>query len=388
MYKIQTLNKIATTGLDLMPRDQYEIASDINNPDGVILRSFKMHDMELPASLKAIARAGAGVNNIPIDKCSEKGIAVFNTPGANANAVKELVLATLFLSSRDIIGGVNWANTLTDQGGMVPKLIEQEKSNFAGNEIKGKTLGVIGLGAIGVMVANDATALGMNVVGYDPFISVEAAWGLSRKVKRATGMESFLKDLDFITLHVPLIPETKGMLNKEKLAMMKDGVKILNFARGGLVDNSSIIQAIEEKKVAKYITDFPEVELLGIDGVIPIPHLGASTAESEDNCARMAVEEIKDYLENGNITNSVNFANCSMARTGAKRLIVANKNIPTMVSKVTSFLADNKINIVDMINKSRGDYAYNIIDFDGEFTEQQLDEIKSTEGIVMARIIE
>ena len=388
MHKIQTLNKIAATGLELMPRDQYEIASDMNNPDGIILRSFKMHDMELPASLKAIARAGAGVNNIPIEKCSEKGIVVFNTPGANANAVKELVLATLFLASRDIIGGINWAKTLTDQGGMVPKLIEQEKSNFAGNEIKGKTLGVIGLGAIGVMVANDATALGMNVIGYDPFISVEAAWGLSRKVKRATALESFLKEVDFITLHVPLIPETKGMLNKEKFAMMKDGVKILNFARGGLVDNNSIINAIEEKKVAKYITDFPEVELLDIDNVIPIPHLGASTAESEDNCARMAVEEMKDFLENGNITNSVNFADCSMSRTGAKRLIVANKNIPTMVSKVTSFLADNKINIVDMINKSRGDYAYNIIDFDGQFTEKQLEEIRSTEGILMARIID
>lgn len=388
MYKIQTLNKIATTGLDLMPRDEYEIASEMNNPDGIVLRSFKMHDMELPATLKAIARAGAGVNNIPIDKCTEQGIAVFNTPGANANAVKELVLATLLLSSRDIIGGVNWANTLNNEGGMVPKLIEQGKSNFGGNEIKGKKLGIVGLGAIGVMVANAASSLGMDVIGYDPFISIEAAWGLSRKVERAIGMESFLKDLDYLTLHVPLIPETKGMLNTEKFGMMKDGVKILNFARGGLVDNNSIIKAIEVGKVAKYITDFPEVELLGIDGVIPIPHLGASTEESEDNCAIMAIEEIKDYLENGNITNSVNFANCSMPRTGVKRLIVANKNIPTMVSKVTSFLADNKINIVDMLNKSRGDYAYNIIDFDGEFTDQQLNEIKATEGIVMARIIE
>jgi len=388
MYKIQTLNKIATTGLDLMPRDEYEIASEMNNPDGVVLRSFKMHDMELPATLKAIARAGAGVNNIPIDKCSEKGIAVFNTPGANANAVKELVLATLLLSSRDIIGGVNWANTLTNEGGMVPKLIEQGKSNFSGNEIKGKKLGIVGLGAIGVMVANAASSLGMDVIGYDPFISIEAAWGLSRKVERAIGMESFLKELDYLTLHVPLIPETKGMLNTEKFAMMKDGIKILNFARGGLVDNSSIIKAIENKKVAKYITDFPEVELLGIENIIPIPHLGASTEESEDNCARMAIEEIKDYLENGNITNSVNFANCSMPRTGVKRLIVANKNIPTMVSKVTAFLADNKINIVDMLNKSRGDYAYNIIDFDGGFSDQQLNEIKATEGIVMARIIE
>ncbi len=387
MLKVQTLNKIAGRGLELLPREDYEIATEMSNPDGILLRSFKMHNMELPASLKGIARAGAGVNNIPVEKCSEKGIVVFNTPGANANAVKELVLGSLLFSSRDIIGGVNWANGLANEGDMVPKLVEKGKSNFGGNEIRGKKLGVIGLGAIGVMVANAASSLGMDVIGFDPFISVEAAWGLSRKVTRAKALENLLAEVDYITLHVPLIEATKGMLNDEKFAMMKDGVKILNFARGGLVNNGSIKMAIESGKVSTYVTDFPEVELLNVKGVIPIPHLGASTEESEDNCAIMAANQMKDFLENGNVKNSVNFPNCEMARSGKKRLIVANKNIPKMVSQITAFLAEQDINITDMLNKSKGDYAYNIIDFDGDISEEQLTKMKETEGVVMAKVI-
>ena len=387
MLKVQTLNKIAGRGLELLPREDYEIATEMSNPDGILLRSFKMHNMELPASLKGIARAGAGVNNIPVEKCSEKGIVVFNTPGANANAVKELVLGSLLFSSRDIIGGVNWANGLANEGDMVPKLVEKGKSNFGGNEIRGKKLGVIGLGAIGVMVANAASSLGMDVIGFDPFISVEAAWGLSRKVTRAKALENLLAEVDYITLHVPLIEATKGMLNDEKFAMMKDGVKILNFARGGLVNNGSIKMAIESGKVSTYVTDFPEVELLNVKGVIPIPHLGASTEESEDNCAIMAANQMKDFLENGNVKNSVNFPNCEMARSGKKRLIVANKNIPKMVSQITAFLAEQDINITDMLNKSKGDYAYNIIDFDGDISDEQLSKMKETEGVVMAKVI-
>ncbi len=372
MFKVQTLNKIATIGLDYLPRENYEITTETSSPDAILLRSFKMHDMELPTTLQAIGRAGAGVNNIPLDKCSEKGIVVFNTPGANANGVKEMVLASLFLSSRDIVSGVQWAKGLKSEGDMVPKLVESGKSNFAGNEIKGKKLGVIGLGAIGVMVANDAIALGMDVIGYDPFISVEAAWSLSSEVERANALENLLSKVDYITLHLPLLPQTKGMLNDEKFAMMKDGVKILNFARGGLVDNIALKVAITRGKVDRYVTDFPDVELLGEDKIIPVPHLGASTNESEDNCAIMAARQLKDFLEDGNITNSVNFPNCKMLKTDSPRLIVANKNIPKMVSQITTLLADENVNIADMINKSKGDYAYNIIDIDGEITEEQI----------------
>ncbi len=387
MFKVQTLNKIATIGLDYLPRENYEITTETSSPDAILLRSFKMHDMELPTTLQAIGRAGAGVNNIPLDKCSEKGIVVFNTPGANANGVKEMVLASLFLSSRDIVSGVQWAKGLKSEGDMVPKLVESGKSNFAGNEIKGKKLGVIGLGAIGVMVANDAIALGMDVIGYDPFISVEAAWSLSSEVERANALENLLSKVDYITLHLPLLPQTKGMLNDEKFAMMKDGVKILNFARGGLVDNIALKVAITRGKVDRYVTDFPDVELLGEDKIIPVPHLGASTNESEDNCAIMAARQLKDFLEDGNITNSVNFPNCKMLKTDSPRLIVANKNIPKMVSQITTLLADENVNIADMINKSKGDYAYNIIDIDGEITEEQIQKIKDTEGVVMAKLL-
>lgn len=389
MYKVQTLNKISEKGLDLLSRVNYEVASEFINPDGIILRSFKMHDMELPKSLKAIARAGAGVNNIPIEKCSEQGIVVFNTPGANANAVKELVLAGMLISSRDLIGGVNWAQSIKKEGDKVPALIEKGKSQFGGNELRGKKLGVVGLGAIGAMVANDALALGMEVIGYDPYLSVEAAWELSSDVQKASGLETLLKEVDYITIHVPLLDSTKGMYNAEKFAMMKDGVKFMNFARGGLVNDDDMKAAIASGKVAAYVTDFPSADLLGVDGVIPIPHLGASTGESEDNCAVMAAMQLKNFLENGNIKNSVNFPNCELRRKkDKKRIIIANKNIPNMLSRITTFLAENNVNIYDMLNKSKNDIAYSIIDTDASLSEDILNKIKTTDGILMAKVLD
>ena len=389
MFKIQTLNKISPKGLDLFPLERYEIASEFINPDGIVLRSFKMHDMKLSKNLKAIARAGAGVNNIPIEKCSQKGIVVFNTPGANANAVKELVLASMLISSRDIIGGVNWVESIKDKGDKVVSLVEKEKSKFSGNELKGKKLGVVGLGAIGAMVANDALSLGMEVIGYDPYLSVDAAWELSSRVHRATGLETLLKEVDYLTIHVPLLESTKGMYNAEKFAMMKKGIKIINLARGGLVNNKDIKEALKDGKVGCYITDFPSADILGIDGVIAIPHLGASTQESEDNCAIMASLEIKEFLETGNIKNSVNFPNCELPKKDdRKRIIIANKNIPNMISIITTLLAENSINIQNMINKSKNDLAYNIIDTSSKVSNNILDKIKNIEGVLMTRVIE
>ena len=389
MFKIQTLNKISPKGLDLFPLERYEIASEFINPDGIILRSFKMHDMKLSKNLKAIARAGAGVNNIPIEKCSQKGIVVFNTPGANANAVKELVLASMLISSRDIIGGVNWVNSIKDKGDKVVSLVEKEKSKFAGNELKGKKLGVVGLGAIGAMVANDALSLGMEVIGYDPYLSVDAAWELSSRVQKATGLETLLKEVDYLTIHVPLLESTKGMYNAEKFAMMKKGIKIINLARGGLINNKDIKEAIKEGKVGCYITDFPSADLLGVGGVIAIPHLGASTQESEDNCAIMASLEMKGFLETGNIKNSVNFPNCELRKKDdRKRIIIANKNIPNMISIITTLLAENSINIQDMLNKSKDDVAYNIIDTSSAVSDDILNKIKNIDGVLMTRIIE
>lgn len=388
MYKIQTLNKISPVGLEKFPREEYEIASEIPSPDGIILRSFKMHDMELPASLKAVGRAGAGVNNIPIDACTEKGIVVFNTPGANANSVKELVLMSLFLSSRRIVDGITWAKSLEGKGAEVPKLIEKGKSNFAGPEIRGKKLGVIGLGAIGVMVANDATALGMDVIGFDPFISVDAAWGLSRNVQRAVSLDMLIAEADYITVHVPLNDKTRGLINKDKFAIMKEGVRLLNFSRGGLVNNEDLKGALASDKVALYVTDFPDEELLAEANVIPCPHLGASTPEAEDNCATMAVAQVRDYLEKGNIRNSVNFPGCDMAVSSPWRLVVANRNVPNMVGQITTILADAGVNITDMLNRSRGDLAYNIIDTESAVSDDVLARIRAIEGIVMTRMIE
>jgi D-3-phosphoglycerate dehydrogenase / 2-oxoglutarate reductase len=387
MFKVQTLNKISTAGLELFPRDKYEIASEIVKPDAIVLRSFDMHEMVLPESLKAVSRAGAGVNNIPIDKCSQSGIVVMNTPGANADSVKEITLAALFISSRKIVQGINWARTLIGKGDEVPKLIEKGKSNFEGPEIKGKKLGVIGLGAIGVKVANDAISLGMEVFGYDPIISVEAAWELSRNVKRSLSLDSLLSKCDYVTLHVPLNDKTKGIINKDKFAIMKKGAKLINFARGGLVNNEDLKAAIAEGVVSCYVTDFPDEDLLSMDSVIPIPHLGASTPEAEDNCAKMAVNQIKNFLEYGNIKNSVNFPDCEMEPTGRRRITVANSNVPNMVGQITTLLAAEKINIADMINKSKRDYAYNIIDVDGEIHGSISDKLKAVTGVVMVRVI-
>ena len=387
MYKIQTLNKISPRGLNLLSHDKYEYASEIINPDGILVRSQDMLKMELPDTLKAIARAGAGVNNIPVPKCSERGIVVFNTPGANANGVKELVIAGLLLSSRKIFEGINWAKSLSGKGSEVPALIEKGKTNFDGPEIKEKKLGVIGLGAIGVMVANDAESLGMEVSGYDPFLSVESAWGLSRTIKKAVSLDSLIADADYITLHIPLNDNTRNLLKKEKFALMKKGVKIMNFSRGELVNNADLKEAIEQGIVSVYVTDFPNDDLLKMNNVIPIPHLGASTPESEENCAIMAVNQMSDFLENGNVKNSVNFPECVLPRSGAKRIIIANRNVPNMIGQITPVLAKHNMNIADMLNKSKGDFAYNIIDIDNDVSEQILKELKAINGVVMVRLV-
>lgn len=388
MFKIQTLNKIDPDGLSLFPLSNYEIASEMPNPDAIVLRSFNMHDMELSKSLKAVARAGAGVNNIPIDKCTDEGIVVFNTPGANANGVKELVVAGLLLSSRDIIDAVDWAKTLIGKGDEVPGLVEKGKKNFAGQEIQGKTLAVIGLGAIGVLVANAATALGMKVIGYDPYMSVKHALELSREVQWIEGVQPLLAQADYVTLNIPLTPETKGYINKEKFGMMKDGVRLLNFARGGLVDTDDLQVAIESGKVAKYVTDFPIEDTIKMKNVIAIPHLGASTKESETNCAIMAVNQVKDFLEDGNIKNSVNFPDAFMERNGGSRILIANKNVPNMVSQISSVLASEHINIDNMLNKKRENMAYNIIDVtQPEVGETVKNKLMDIEGVFMVRTI-
>ncbi|GET23767.1 phosphoglycerate dehydrogenase [Prolixibacter sp. NT017] len=388
MYKIQTLNKIDQEGLKLFPANAYEVGGEVAEPDGIVLRSFKMHDMELPSSLKAVARAGAGVNNIPIDKCTDKGIVVFNTPGANANAVKELVIAGMLLSSRNIAGGIEWAKTLKGEGDSVAPLIEKGKSNFAGNEIKGKTLAIIGLGAIGVMVANAAEALDMNVIGFDPYISVEHAWELNQNIARAESIEALLAQADYVTLQIPLMDKTKNFIDAEKIAMMKDGVRILNFARGGLVSNADLKPALESGKVGWYVTDFPDADVLNMKNVIAIPHLGASTQESETNCAVMAVREVRDYLENGNIRNSVNFPDVAMNRNGGARILIANKNVPNMVSQISTLLAGYGVNIADMMNRNRNGIAYNIIDIDrNELDPEVSDKLREIEGIFLVRVL-
>jgi D-3-phosphoglycerate dehydrogenase / 2-oxoglutarate reductase len=389
MFKIQTLNKIDPNGLSLFPLNKYEIASEIPNPDAIVLRSFKMHDMELPRSLKAIARAGAGVNNIPIEKCTEKGIVVFNTPGANANGVKELVIAGLLLASRDITDAVTWAKTLIGKGDEVPALVEKGKKNFAGQEIQGKTLAVIGLGAIGVLVANAAQALGMNVIGYDPYMKVKQALKLSNQVTWVEGIEAILGQADYVTLNIPLTDETKGYINKEKFDMMKEGVRLLNFARGGLVDLNDLKKAIDSGKVARYLTDFPGEESLKMKNVIAIPHLGASTRESETNCAIMAINQVKDFLEDGNIKNSVNFPEAFMERNGGSRILIGNKNIPNMVSQISNVLATEGLNIDNMLNKKYDGIAYNIIDVtETKIEEAVITKLQTIEGVFMVRVIQ
>lgn len=388
MFKIQTLNKIDPVGLKNFPIDQYEIASEFQNPDAIIVRSQAMHEMDFPASLKAIARAGAGVNNIPVDKCTNSGIVVFNSPGANAHAVKELVIASMILSSRHLAQSIEWTKTLAGKGDEVPNLVETGKKNFGGNEIRGKTLAVIGLGAIGVLIANAAQALGMEVLGYDPYISVKHAWRLSRNVRQAEGIEVLLSNADYVTIHIPQTPETKGYINKDKIRMMKNGVRIMNFARGGLINDEDMAEALESGKVKCYVTDFPDDNILRMKNVIAIPHLGASTEESETNCAIMAVDELRSYLENGNIMNSVNFPEAEMERHGGPRLVIANKNIPKMVSQISSMLASYGLNIANMLNKNKADIAYNIIDIDGPVPSEELvNNLSAIEGVIMVRVL-
>ena len=390
MFKIQTLNKISAEGLANFPRDDYEIASEILNPDAILLRSADMHSMELPVSVKAVARAGAGVNNIPIPAMTEKGVVVFNTPGANANAVKELVIAALLFSSRPVHKAAEWAKTLAGKGDEIPDLAEKGKSQFVGPEIKGKTLGVIGLGAIGAMVANTAIGLGMDVIGYDPYISVDAAWSLSRAVHKAESLESLLSKSDYVSLHIPQTNDTKGFINTDRINMMKKGVRLLNFARGGLVVNKDVIAAIEAGKIAQYITDFTDEELLANDKVICLPHLGASTPEAEDNCAFMAVKQLKDFLERGNIVNSVNFPKTyldAQIPAGGTRLCIANKNVPNMVGQISTILADAKLNIEGMVNQNRADLAYNLIDVSCPVTDDVVAKLKSIEGVINVRCI-
>ncbi len=387
MYKVMKLNKIAAEGLSLFPLDQYEIGTEMAAPDAVILRSFKMHDMDLPDSLLAVGRAGAGVNNIPIEKCSEKGVVVFNTPGANANAVKELVLASLFLTSRDVAAGISYAHSIKGKGSDVPSLVEENKKNFAGQEIAGKTLGVVGLGKIGVMVANSAIDLGMDVIGYDPFISVESAWGLSREVQRADGFDALIANADYISLHTPLTDATRGIINAEKFAQMKKGVRILNFSRGGIVNNEDLGQAIKDDIVERYITDFPDDELLGMEKVIAIPHLGASTQEAETNCATMVVKQIRDFMETGKIKNSVNYPDCKLDQSSDFRLVIMNENVPNMVGQISTVLANENINITEMLNKSRGDFACSIIDVANEPSQKAVEAIYNIKGVVKVRLL-
>ncbi len=386
MYQIQTLNKISKKGLARLG-DNYNCADEIANPDGIILRSFKMHDMELPDSLRAVARAGAGVNNIPIDKCTDKGIVVFNTPGANANAVKELVLAGLFLASRKIVQGIEWAKTLKGQGDAVSGLVEKGKSNFVGPEIEGKTLGVVGLGAIGVKVANAAHHLGMDVIGYDPYLSVDAAWHLTRFAHKANSLQEVLEKADYITIHVPATASTKGMFNSEAFASMKNGARLLNFSRDALVDEKDVIEALESGKLACYITDFATDALLDRENVVCMPHLGASTPESEENCAVMAADEIKDFLENGNIKNSVNFPNCDMGKAEGKRITVLHKNVPNMLKQLTDTLASKNVNIDHMLNKSKGDNAYTMIDIAGTIEAAVLADMEAIDGVIKVTLL-
>ncbi|HOZ96977.1 MAG TPA: phosphoglycerate dehydrogenase [Niabella sp.] len=382
-YTIKTLNKIASTGLERLG-EGYTISDEASNPDAILLRSASMHEMEFPESLLSIARAGAGVNNIPIDKCAQKGIVVFNTPGANANAVKELAITSMLISSRKIIDGIIWANSLN---GDVVKDVEKGKAQFIGPEIEGKVLGVIGLGAIGVLIANAAINLGMEVLGYDPYISVDAAWGLSREVKRANDLKTVFEKSDYITLHMPYNTETKGILNEAAFEQMKKGIRIINLSRGELVNDDDILVAIEKGIVGTYVTDFPNEKMINKPGVITVPHLGASTPESEDNCAVMAARQTKNYLETGNIKNSVNFPNCSMPLSGEQRITVAHMNVPNMVGQITTVLANASINIKDMINKSRGDYAYTILDLEGKTDDDSISKLGEIEGVLKVRVI-
>lgn len=386
MYKIKTYNKISKSGLEVFD-DKYTIGDEVENADGAIVRSASLHDTQFPKSLLAIARAGAGTNNIPIDDCTSQGIVVFNTPGANANAVKELVIAGMLIGSRRVISAIEWAKTLKGEGENVSKLVEKGKSAFTGPELKGKKLGVIGLGAIGVLVANAANHLGMKVYGYDPYLSVNSAWNLTHNAVHIYDIKDIFEKCDYITLHVPLMDSTKNLINADAIAKMKDGVRIMNFARGGLVNSADVIAALQSGKIASYVTDFPSDDLLGVDGVVAIPHLGASTPESEDNCAQMAASELIDYIENGNITNSVNLPEITLPRSGRYRICVIHKNIPNMITSITGIVATNNINIENMLNKSRADYAYTMVDVSDVDADHIIEKLEEIDGVIKARVI-
>lgn len=386
MYNIQTLNKIAKCGTDLFDTAKYTVSDTAENPDAIMVRSAAMHDMTFGDKLLAIGRAGAGTNNIPVDKCAEEGIVVFNTPGANANAVKELVIAALLLSSRKIPAALTWAQGLKGNGAEVGKMVEKGKSQFVGPEIMGKTLGIIGLGAIGINVAHAAIALGMKVIGYDPYLSVNTAIRLDPQVKTVTDVKDIFKDSDYITIHVPFNPETKGTVNAETLALCKDGVRIINLARGELVDNAAIIDALKSGKAAAYATDFPNDEILGVEGVVALPHLGASTPEAEDNCAVMAANELIDYIENGNITNSVNFPNAKLDGNGTK-ICVLHKNSSGILAQLTAALGDEGKNIENMVNASKKENAYTIMESHAEVTDEISAKLSAVDGVIKVRII-
>ncbi len=386
MKNILCLNKIAAIGTDKLDRGEYNVGTEVANPDAIMVRSAAMHDMTFGPELQAIARAGAGVNNIPVDRCSKEGIVVFNTPGANANGVKELAICALMLASRDIVGGIKWAGSLQGTEG-VAKAVEKGKAQFAGVEVQGKTLGVIGLGAIGGLVANAAVALGMKVVGCDPFLSVDAAWNIDHNVVKAASYEDVFKAADYVSLHVPATAETKGMINAASLATMKDGVRIINLARADLVNTADMKEALASGKVASYVVDFPTDDTVGVEGIVTIPHLGASTAESEDNCAVMAALELDGFLRYGNIKNSVNYPNVSMPMGGDKRVCVFHENIPNMISQITAVIAETGANIENMINKSKGDNAYTMVDVTGTVSDDLAAKLTAVDGIVKVRVI-
>jgi len=387
MLKVLTLNNISVAGLERLPRDKYEVASEITHPDAILLRSFKMHDMDVPESLKAVGRAGAGVNNIPVDKFSDLGIPVFNAPGANANAVKELVMAGMLLGCRNIASAWDYVRNLKGTDAELNKLVEAGKKQYAGFELPGRTLGVVGLGAIGRNVANMALELGMKVVGFDPGITVEGAWQLSANVEKASSVEEVFAKADFITFHVPLIDATCDMVNKERLSLLKDGVVILNFARDGIVNNEAICEGIDSGKIYAYVCDFPNNRLIKQDKVFCLPHLGASTTEAEDNCAIMVADQVRDYLEHGNIRNSVNFPEVRMDSNGKQRLCIVNSNVPNMLGQISTALANDNLNIIDMLNKSRGDLAYTLVDVDQTVGQVTLDNLTKIDGILKVRAI-
>jgi len=387
MFKVLTLNNISVAGLEKLPREKYEIASEILHPDAILLRSFKMHDMDIPSTLQCVGRAGAGTNNIPVNKMSELGIPVFNAPGANANAVKELVVAGMLLASRNICQAWRYTSNLSGDDATVNKAVEQGKKEYAGSELAGRTLGVVGLGAIGRLVANAAESLGMKVIGFDPGITVQGAWQLSSTVEQAVSVDDMLPKVDFITFHVPLIDATKNMINADRIRLMKPGVSILNFARGGIIDDVAVCDALKEDKIHAYISDFPSNTIKDNPKIIALPHLGASTAEAEDNCAIMVANQISDYLENGNIKNSVNFPKAILPRSDGFRLSVTNQNVPNMVGQITTKLADAKLNILDLLNKSKDDFAYTLIDVDAPVDESVIQDIQQINGVLRVRAI-